>query len=51
MGPEQILWVLAAICFFVGALIGLANDSGILGKINWTNAGLFFAAVAIAYGL
>jgi len=49
MGVPQILWILSAICFFIGAVIGLANDTGLLGRINWTNAGLFFAAVAIAY--
>jgi hypothetical protein len=49
MSAVQVLWVLSAICFFIGALLGLAGDQGLLGKINWTNAGLFFAAVAIAY--
>jgi len=43
---NQLCLILAAICFFVGAVPQLAS----IANINWTNAGLGFVVLAMILG-
>lgn len=48
---QQVLLIIAVICFAIGAVIGTnGTTAGLAGRLNWISAGLAFTVASFAIG-
>jgi len=49
MAVDRVLWFLAALSFFIGALLGLPAKPGKLQKVGWMLLGFGFIALTFVF--